>query len=198
LAERHQAQTAAAEWLIRAPHDRKLVDGRTLWVATAQAAVLARVEFDLPATEKRKARPIVQTLQVARLTFKAPYRRGQALPDVAVTALLAQEENPPPGEEPITWRWLTSLPMEGAEQAIETLQWYLCRWQVELFFKILKSGCKVEELQREHLERLEPALAFYLIIAWRVLYLPLLGRTCPESPCPVVLADEECQAPTPT
>ncbi len=52
--------------------------------------------------------------------------------------------------------------------------------QIEVFFKILKSGCKVEDLQLEKLERLEPALAFYQIIAWRVLYLTMLGRDCPE------------------
>lgn len=74
------------------------------------------------------------------------------------------------------------------------MSWYLCRWQIELFFKILKSGCKVEELQLETIERLEPALALYLIIAWRVLYLTMLGRTCPELPCDAVFAEEEWHA----
>ncbi len=89
---------------------------------------------------------------------------------------------------------LTSLPVETAEQALEKLQWYLCRWQIEVFFKILKSGCRIEKLQLETLERLEPALAFYLIIAWRVLYLTLLGRDCPQMPCNVVFAEEEWRA----
>ena len=195
--ECHQAQQAQApyaEWLIRAEHDRKLADGRKLWAAAAQAPVLTQVEFDMPATDKRKARHIVQTLQAVRVTLKAPYRAGQTLPNVDVTALLANEVNPPAGEEPITWLLLTSLPIATAEQAVEVLQWYLCRWQIEVFFRILKSGCKVEELQLEHIERLEPALALYMIIAWRVLYLTMLGRTCPELPCNVVFADEEWQA----
>jgi hypothetical protein len=29
-------------------------------------------------------------------------------------------------------------------QAIEKLQWYALRWKIEVFHKILKSGCKVE------------------------------------------------------
>ena len=197
FAERYvaqQSQAPYAEWLIRAEQDRKLADGRKLWEAAAQVPVFARIEFDLPATDKRQARHILQTLQAVRLTLKAPYRAGQALPNVEVTALLAQEEQPPTGEEPITWLLLTSLPVDTAEQAIEIMQWYLCRWQIEIFFKILKSGCTVEELQLENLERLEPALAFYLIIAWRVLYLTMLGRACPELPCNVVFADEEWQA----
>lgn len=194
FAERHQAQAPYAEWLIRAEHDRLLADKRKLWAATAQAPILARIEFDLPATEKRTARHIEQTLRVAEVTLKAPYRPGQRLPNVKVTAVLAQEEHPPPGEEPVSWLLLTSLSVDSAEQAIEILQWYLCRWSIEIFFKILKSGCTIEKLQLEKVERLEPALAFYLIIAWRVLYLTMLGRACPELPCNVVFADDEWQA----
>lgn len=197
FAEYHQAQhspAACAEWLIRAEHDRKLVDGRKLWAAVAAAPARARIEFDMPATEQRKARHIVQTLRVARLTLKAPYRPGTKLPPVEVSAILAHEDNPPAGEEPIRWLLLTSLPVDSAAQAVEILQWYLCRWQIEIFFRILKSGCHIEDLQLEKLERLEPALAFYLIIAWRVLYLTMLGRTCPELPCNVVFADDEWQA----
>jgi hypothetical protein len=33
-----------------------------------------------------------------------------------------------------------------------------------------------------------------MIIAWRVLYLTMLGRECPELPCNVVFAEEEWQA----
>jgi len=93
--------------------------------------------------------------------------------------------------------WMAShpkLPIETAEQAAEKLAWYLCRWQIEIYFRILKSGCKVEEMQLQTLERLEPALAFYKIIAWRVLYLTMLGRECPELSCNLVFADEEWQA----
>ena len=197
FAEHHHARasrTPTAEWLIRAEHDRKLADGRKLRGALEHAPVRARIEFDLPASGTRKARRIVQTLRVARVTLKAPYRPGKTLPDVEVTALLAQEIDPPAGVEPMRWLLLTSLRVNGAEQAGELVQWYLCRWQVELFFKILKSGCKVEELQLEKLERLEPALAFYLIIAWRVLYLTMLGRSCPQLPCDVVFAEEEWHA----
>ena len=89
---------------------------------------------------------------------------------------------------------LTSRPAQTLEQALEILQWYLCRWQVEIYFKILKSGCKVEELQLERLTRLEPALAFYMMVSWRVLYLTMLGRTCPELSCEVLFGEQEWKA----
>ncbi len=188
------ATQPCAEWLIRAEHDRCLADGGKLRERLGSAPVLAEAEFDLPATAQRPARRIHQQLRVARVTLKAPHRSDRTLADIEVTAVLAREVDPPKGEEPLEWLLLTSLSVETAEQALEKLQWYLCRWQIEVFFKILKSGCRIEKLQLETLERLEPALAFYLIIAWRVLYLTMLGRNCPEMPCDVVFADEEWRA----
>jgi len=58
----------------------------------------------------------------------------------------------------------------------------------------LKIGCRPEQLQLEKRECLEPALAFYMIIAWRVLFLTMLGRDCPEMPCDTVFADEQRKA----
>jgi hypothetical protein len=193
LAERAATQPCA-EWLIRAEHDRCLTDGGKLRARLRSAPVLAEAEFDLPATPKRPARRIHQQLRVARVTFKAPHRSDRTLANSEVTAVLAREVDPPAGEAPLQWLLLTSLSVETAEQALEKLQWYLCRWQIEVFFKVLKSGCRIEKLQLETLERLEPALAFYMIIAWRVLYLTLLGRDCPEMPCNAVFAEEEWRA----
>ena len=69
-----------------------------------------------------------------------------------------------------------------------------CGGVSKCFSESSKAGCHVEELQLEKRERLEPALAFYMIIAWRVLHLTMLGRECPEMSCDVVFAEEEWQA----
>ena len=184
-----------ADWLIRVQHsDRLLSDGRKLRAALEAAPVLTEIRFDRPAAKGRKARTIHQQLKVVRVTLKAPARPDRSLVDVTVTALLATEPNPPAGKDALEWVLLTNLPVETPEQASEKLLWYLCRWQVEIYFKVLKSGCRIEELQLETRERLEPALAFYMIIAWRVLYLTMLGRECPEMPCDTVFADEEWKA----
>ena len=79
------------------------------------------------------------------------------------------------------------------DDTTELFQWYLCRWDIEVFFRVLKSGCEVEELQLERTERLEAALGVYLIVAWRVLFLMRLGRTCPDLSCEVVFTPEEWQ-----
>jgi len=184
-----------ADWLVRVQHaDRGLVDGRTLRQALDAAPVLTQISFDRPAAKGRPARTVHQQLKAVRVTLKPPTRPDRSLAEVTVTALLATEPSPPAGEDPLDWLLLTNLPIDTPEQATEKLAWYLCRWQVEVYFKVLKSGCRVEQLQLETRERLEPALAFYMIIAWRVLYLTMLGRECPEMPCDSVFADEEWQA----
>jgi hypothetical protein len=115
-------------------------------------------------------------------------------PTVTVTAILAREEEPPPGEPPIVWRLLTNRSADSLEAVVELLEWYRRRWLVEIFFRILKSGCRVEALQLGTLERLERALVIYLIIAWRILHLVTWGRECPDLSCEVVFDPEEWQA----
>jgi hypothetical protein len=51
---------------------------------------------------------------------------------------------------------LTNRPADTPAQALEEIQWYLCRWQIEAYFRILKRGCRIEKLQLEKREHLEP------------------------------------------
>lgn len=192
--EADQTEGSRAELLIRANHDRCLENGKHLRQSVEQAPILGEVTFTLPKTPKRPAREVTQTLRATRVTIKAPDGKAKRQRAVTVTAVLAKEPKPPKGQKPVHWLLLTTLPVETFEQAVEKMHWYLCRWQIELLFKILKSGCKVEELQLEHIQRLEPAIAFYLIIAWRVLLLTMTGRNCPDMPCEVVFETKEWKA----
>ena len=49
---------------------------------------------------------------------------------------------------------VTNLPITSQLQAIEKLHWYALRWKIEVFHKILKSGCKAEESKLRTAERL--------------------------------------------
>jgi hypothetical protein len=113
---------------------------------------------------------------------------------IEVTALLAQEVDAPDGVKQIVWRLLTNRPVETLEEAAELIDWYRCRWEIEIFFDVLKNGCKVEELQLSTIEKSELALALVMIIAWRIQMLVRLGRTCPEMDCEVLFEREEWHA----
>ena len=56
---------------------------------------------------------------------------------------------------------------------------------------MLKSGCRVEEIQLETMHRVKNCLAFYRIIAWRVMHLTYLNRESPSLPCDAVFAESE-------
>ncbi|MEZ5581561.1 MAG: hypothetical protein R3F37_01120 [Candidatus Competibacteraceae bacterium] len=94
--------------------------------------------FDLPSRQGGPARAVRQSLKVATVRLKPPYRAGYKLEPVTVTVLLAEEIAPPSGQTPLTWLLLTNRRVTTAEPAAELLSWYLCRWQIELFFKIFE------------------------------------------------------------
>jgi hypothetical protein len=188
MTEAHH-QSYAAHWLVRAKHNRVTGDGR-LWERLNAAAALGTIEFTLPRTATRQARQVELTLRVERVTLpKTP----QA-PELSVTAILATEVNPPDGESAIEWRLLTDEKVTTLTEAAARVAWYRQRWMIEVFFRTLKTGCKVEELQLNTKDRLEKALVIYMIIAWRVLLLMTTGRELPDLSCEVIFDREEWQA----
>ena len=197
------SKTDRAEWIIRGCQDRSLTEKlkdsggaeyKKLYAEVESTQVLGQVEFDIPKTKDRAARSVTQSIRTTSVKLKAPYRKGRKLPEVEINVVLAKEENPPVGQEAIEWLILTSLPVTHFENACEVLKYYLCRWQIEIYFKVLKSGCKIEERQLKSADRIEPCIALYMIVAWRVLYVIMLGRECPDLPCTVLFDEDEWQS----
>ena len=55
--------------------------------------------------------------------------------------------------------------------AVERTQCYACRWGIEVFHRILKSGCQIEDRQLDTADRLEAGLAIDAAVAWRIHHL---------------------------
>ena len=154
--------------------------------------LLGESVISIPARGGRARRDATLTVRSAVVTLHPPFRKGEKLEEVTVHAVLLREEAPAKGIEPLEWLLLTDLPVNSWEDVQFVINGYLCRWQIECFFKVLKSGCKVEKLQLETPERFLPCLGLYLIISWRVLYLTMLGRSCPSDlPCSLFFDDAE-------
>lgn len=183
------AQRYPADWLVRAKHDRVLGDeqGGRLFARVEASEPIGRVAFRYRPRRGTKARDVVQELRVERVTLG----RGEKL---EVTCLIAREIAPPEGVAPLQWRLLSNRPVGSAEEAAELIEWYRARWEIEQFFDVLKNGCKIEELQLRALERLEVALALFMICAWRIDRLMRLGRHCPEREAAVVFEPDEIRA----
>jgi len=178
-----------ADWLVRSQHNRALPEGAKLWPAVTAGAALGTLRFTLPARAGRKARAVQQQVWVQSVTL------GTRVNDrVVATCLVAQEVDAPAGVEPIEWRLLTNRAATTLEQAVELIDWYRARWEIELLFHVFKNGCRVEALQLSTVDRIERALTLYLIVAWRIARLMRLGRTCPDLAAELLFEREEWEA----
>lgn len=139
----------------------------------------------------RAERTVIVEVRACSVTLRPPPRPDRKLPEVTINVVLVEEAFPPEGEDPIRWLLLTTLPIDNLEQVMTVIEYYCCRWPIENFFKILKSGCRIEERQFETLPRELNAIAVYMIIAWRIQMLCHLGRECPEMPCDVFFEESE-------
>ncbi len=144
-----------------------------------------------PRQQPRKSRDAEMEVRTASLTVNVPGPLKSKYDPVAMNVVSLTEKNPPSGDVPIEWILLTTLPIDTLEQVFEAIGYYETRWMIEVFFKTLKSGCKVESLQFETMDRLTPCLAVYLIVAWRVLLLCRLGRSLPEMNCEALFDESE-------
>ena len=48
------------------------------------------------------------------------------------------------------------------------IDWYRARWEIEMFFHILKNGCRIEALQLGSIEKIQRTLVLYMVVAWRI------------------------------
>jgi Transposase Tn5 dimerisation domain len=177
-----------------------------LFATLETAPVLGEIEFEVRAktgTKKVKestvqtahsARTVCQTIRVMKITPRPPERKGRKLKEVSFWAILAEETDPPAGEDPIRWVLLTSKEVTTLDGARRILNLYLRRWDIEVFHRVLKTGCRVEHMQLKTTEALINALAIYAVISWRILYLTNLGRSCPDMPCSCVFEEDEWRA----
>lgn len=121
-----------ADYLVRCQHNRVLPEGDKLWERVLAGEPLGRVPFEIPAGRGRKARMVEQALRAERVSL--PDRQGGTL---TLTCLLATEIDAPAGSKPVCWRLLTNRAVPGLEEAVELLDWYRARWEIELFFLVL-------------------------------------------------------------
>ena len=182
--------------LIRAQHPRKIKEdpeGRALW-SFVESNKVGEIEISVPRGKGKKSRVAVLALYASPVTLQSPPKRPKGENDygpIEVFAIHAKEITPDRKSDLISWRLLTTLPIDSLEDSLRAVELYSRRWLIEQHFRVLKSGCKIEERQFEEADRLANCLAADSIVAWMVLYLTIVGRETPDLPCTVIF--EECE-----
>jgi len=197
--EEAQERPTGADFVIRAKEDRCTPDldpdsGPNAYHkvkdVVRESECRIRQTIDLPRTPKRKARVADLEIRVREVSIKPP-RAHASSPSVTYNVVLVEEINGPGDGTDISWQLVTTLPIDTVEEIQRVIEYYRARWTIEKYFRILKTGCRVEEIQLETKSRLENCLALYMIIAWRLLYVTHSSRECPDLPCTVVFDDSE-------
>jgi len=195
-----RTQEMETGFVIRAAQDRALVDPQIgkLWDAAGAAQVSGHLKVHVPAQKNEPEREAITSVRFCTMTLRPPWRPPSPdkdpLPAVRVFVVLVQEEDPPAGVTPLLWLLLTNVPVQSFADAVERIKWYRCRWHIEVYFKVLKSGYRIEDCRLKTAERLQRFLALMCVVAWRLYWLTHIGRHCPDLPCTVVVADHEWRA----
>jgi Transposase Tn5 dimerisation domain/RuvB AAA lid domain len=194
--EEQKKQGVCADYIIRSHHDRIIEDEsdggkmikNKMRNKLKKPPTLGEVEFSIPSTKNRKGRIVKQELKAVRMVLNS---KKNFIGKLKVNAVMAIETNAPKGESPLVWIFVTSLPINTFGEICKVINYYLCRWEIELFFKVLKSGCKIEERQLQATCRMKALVAVFVVLSWRVMFTMMLGRICSEMPCNDLFADCE-------
>jgi hypothetical protein len=112
---------------------------------------------------------------------------------VDATVIYACETSKPKGRARLDWKLVTNLDVTSLADATEKLDWYALRWKIEVFHKILKSGCCVEESKLQNTHRLTNLIAVSCILAWRIFWMTMINRGQTSTAPSVALTKLECQ-----
>lgn len=185
------AQEVGTHFLVRTCVDRLAGDGdHTIADEMAEVAVkgLRRVEVRDSNGNPDEA---VLEIRYRRVRVLPPIGKQKRYPALSLTVIHATERRTPKNRKKIDWKLITDLPVRSRKEAIEKLEWYALRWKIEVFHKILKSGCKAEESKLRTAQRLTNLISVYCILSWRVFWMTMLNRSAADASPALALTDIE-------
>ncbi len=200
----YDPEISNADFIVRSSMNRRTSNKELkVWEQLKLAPVIANIEFELPrgwytprskSRIKRETRTVIQDVRAVEVELIPPARHSSKLNNVKIYAVMASEINAEDVKNKVEWILFTTIPVTAAEDALKIIQYYTCRWQIELYFKTLKSGCSIEFRQLESYKRLKSLLAIFMIVAWRIQYITMYGRASPDQCCDVVFSKSEWQS----
>jgi hypothetical protein len=182
--------------LVRVQKDRCLAQGTaSLYEVLDQQPIAGTYEVEILADARlgRKARTAWLAVRFTKVEIQRPAnlsaRDYPALKQL--WAIEAREILPPPGQEAVHWRLLTTHRVEGFERALQMVLWYRWRWRIEQLFGTIKiDGLDLESSQLETTEAIQCLTVLGLSVALRILQF-VVGRDHPELDATVALTPDQ-------
>src|ERR1700739_1908038 len=185
------AQEIGTHFLIRTCVDRLAGDGdHTIAEEMDEVTVkgLHRIEVRNSTGDLDKA---ILEVRFRKIRVLPPIGKQKRYPDLTVTVIHAEERGTPKNRKKIEWKLITDLPVQSRKDAIQKIEWYALRWKIEVFHKILKSGCKAEESKLRTAQRLANLISVFCILSWRVFWMTMLNRSARAVPPNIALTETE-------
>ena len=133
----------------------------------------------------KKGKDVMTNLDVRaeRMNILPPFGpKNKKYTNLEVSVITAKERKVPKGRDRIDWKLMTDIKLGRIEEVVEKLEWYALRWKIEVFFKILKSGCRVHDLKLRNAESLSKIISIQCLVAWRVFWMTMISRTSSKTP----------------
>jgi hypothetical protein len=187
------AHGLGTNFLVRTCVDRLAGDGeKTVAALMAGARVegVHQIEVRRPDGTSEKVK---LTIKYEQMLVRPPEGKKDSYPPLDLTIIHAVETSKPKGRKPIIWKLITNLPVDSLSEALEKIEWYALRWKIEVFHKILKSGCRAEDSKLRSTERLTRLVAVFCILSWRVFWMTMIQRVSPAESAEVVFTPLEIE-----
>lgn len=190
-----ETRREGVELLVRLAHNRSVIDDVHKYAldALGQAPIAGIYEIDVPRQGNRPKRRAKMEVRYTQVKLARPCNgRVDGLEDsVEVSLIWAVERDSQAAGNSLDWTLLTTEVVDSYESAVAMIRCYSARWVIEEFHRVLKSGCKVEQMQFDTADRLKPAIAILAVVAWRILYLTKYARSKPDlDACEVASVEE--------
>ena len=169
--------THGRRFVLRQREDRRLAELQAghAYLEAAVRALPSQAQRPLrvQASAGRSARRTTVEIAFTPLCVAVPGKQHghYAKRPLELWAVRVWEPNTPPGEEPLEWILLTNVPVHNAADAQERVDWYEQRSIIEEYHKGMKTGCSIESMQFDKIDRLEPAIAVLSVVATTLLQL---------------------------
>lgn len=190
-----EAMKIGKDFVIRVTHDRKTAENEKVIEKIRDRESCGQVTVDIPRNTRnnRPARKAVMEVACCSVNVLKPdtINSANVLESIQMNIVRITEISVKDDQEKIEWILATSLPVTNADDAIKIVEYYVQRWKIERFHFVLKSGCKIEEIQQRSYERIKAVLFIKSVIAMFIMTITYIGRILPDLPCNVFFEDDE-------
>ena len=159
------------------------------------APILANGKVVITGNGDRKGQTVTISIRRQKVTILVPRsnrkkENADGLIPIEASVILVTSRVLVNGQR-LYWILLTDRKTETEADLKLIINWYKLRWQIEIFHKTIKSGCKIEDCRLSNLDKLAPYLLMKSIAAVKIMELTYASQHSPNAPAKTFFSEQE-------